>query len=406
MWVGHLHSGGAQTHNKMPVWSWGSDVYGRLGHGTEDRHLSLPTEVKALADKRLRAVTIGSAQNVVVDSHGQVYTWGKCHYGQLGHGEMDQNELLPRAVEALNGVKIEVVGAGDSHVLAITDQGRLFSWGVGFYGCLGHGDETSLAVPKLVEKFQEEKLTSATGGAFHSLALNTHGQLFVWGRNHLGQLGLKPVEIPDYSKGGKATKLVRLNQKTPTELKLPCPATMVSACNDHSLVLLSNGTVLSFGDNEHGQLGREQTATENIEDFVIDSQHFKSLNGTTEKVVFISAGYTHCAAITESGLLYTWGGGAHGELGLGHTRGARHPTLVASERDLQVTFVQVCCGDQFTVALTSSGMVWTFGSDYMGKLGVGGTGGVAKPKQLLHTMNGVNGICCGTNHTLAHTLEE
>ena len=390
----------------MPVWSWGSDVYGRLGHGTEDKHLCTPTEIKALKDIRVKVATIGSAQNVLVDSRSRVYTWGKCHYGQLGHCEMDQNELVPRLVEALRGVKIESVGAGDSHVLAISDQGQLYSWGVGFYGCLGQGDETSLAIPKLVERFREEKIVSATGGAFHSLALNAHGQLYVWGRNQHGQLGLKPVEIPDYSKGGKATKLVRLNQKTPTELNLPCPATMISACNDHSLVLLNSGTVMSFGNNEHRQLGREQTSSENVEDFLIDPQHFKNSNGVIEKVVFISAGYNHCAAITESGFLFTWGGGTHGELGLGHTRGTRLPTLVAPTKDLQMTFAQISCGDSFTVALSKDGQVWTFGSNYMGKLGIYTEGGVSSPRQVSHAMNAVSGICCGTNHTLAYTLDK
>ena len=70
----------------MAIWTWGSDIYGRLGHGTEDKHLDSPAEVKRLSGATLKAITCGSAHNIVVDESGQCFTWGKCHFGQLGHG--------------------------------------------------------------------------------------------------------------------------------------------------------------------------------------------------------------------------------------------------------------------------------------------------------------------------------
>ena len=406
-----LGGAGFRFHNCaiMAMWSWGSDVYGRLGHGTEDKHLGTPKKVSALSGASFVAVTVGSAHNIAVEEDGKCYTWGKCHYGQLGHGEMDQNELVPRPVSALSAVKVASVGAGDSHVLAATDAGEVFTWGVGFYGCLGHGDETSLTTPKLVEKLRGERIVSATGGAFHSLVLNDRGEVFVFGRNHFGQLGLRAVEMPDYSKGGKSTKLVRLNQKLPVQLamKSDCAARMLSARNDHSLVLLENGLLLSFGNNDHGQLGREQKSMSELEDIydcTIDSHHFKNTRGDVEKVVFVSAGYDHCAAITESHLLYAWGGGRYGQHGLGHTRDARTPTRV--EHGKQTDFVHVSCGDSFTVALSKAGALMSFGSPDYGKLGNSSGGIATKPTPIPTTAlpNTINGVCCGTNHTLAYTL--
>ena len=396
----------------MALWSWGSDIYGRLGHGTEDQHRGTPTEVRALSGSRLISVTVGSAHNVAIEEDGKCYTWGKCHYGQLGHGEMDQNELIPRPVSALSSVKIASVGAGDSHVLAVTDAGELYTWGVGFYGCLGHGDEASLTTPKRVEKLQGDVMVNATGGAFHSLCVNDRGQVFVWGRNHCGQLGIKALEVPDYSKGGKTTKLVRLNQKLPMQLamKPDYVAKMVSARNDHSLVLLENGYVLSFGSNEKGQLGRDQKTPEleDVNDFMIDPNHFKNIviDGSHEKVVYISAGYDHCAAITESHLLYTWGGGKHGQHGQGHTRDLSSPSLMEPFSDgKEIKVSRVSCGDSFTIALCMDGTLLAFGSSDYGKLGTGSNGNVTKPTPILTKLPKIiNGICCGTNHTLAYTL--
>ena len=394
----------------MPVWTWGSDVYGRLGQGTEDRHLGRPTQVNPLGIEPLAAVTCGSAHNIVADRNGTVYTWGKCHYGQLGHGEMDKNELVPRRVTELNGVRIKSVGAGDSHVLAVAAEGGgLFSWGVGFYGCLGHGDEASLALPKRVEALQSEEVECASGGAFHSAAVTRSGKLFVWGRNHCMQLGLAPIEMPDYAKGGKTTKLVYLNHKTPVELKLSDACRAVSANNDHTLVLMQSGRVLSFGSNEHGQLGRKSAGAKepgkgNEGDFLVNPDHFRDKDGKVESVVLVSAGWTHSAAITASGQLYTWGNGQYGELGLGHLRGAAEPRLVESFPDgKRPHFVHVSCGDSFTVAVARDGTAWAFGSGDYGKLGVSGGGSKSVPTSLPASMSGLAGLCCGTNHTIAHT---
>ena len=391
----------------MALWSWGSDVYGRLGHGTEDQHCGTPMEVRSLSGVRLIAVAVGSAHNIAIEEDGRCYTWGKCHYGQLGHGEIDQNELIPRPVGALGAVSIVSVGAGDSHVLAITSAGELYTWGVGFYGCLGHGDETSLTTPKLVDKLLGEVVVSVSGGAFHSLAVNDRGQLFVWGRNHCGQLGLKALEMPDYSKGGKVTKLVCLNQKMPVHLPLKSDyiAKLVSARKDHSLILLENGYLLSFGNNEQGQLGRDQKTPklEDSNDCLIDPNHFKNGEGIPEKVIYVSAGYDHCAAITESHLLFTWGGGKHGQHGQGHTRDSKFPSLV--DQTSHKEFIHVSCGDSFTVALSKDRTLLAFGSPDYGKLGIGRNGNATKPTPLSTVLpRTINGICCGTNHTLAYTL--
>ena len=386
----------------MPVWSWGSDVYGRLGHGTEDQHRGKPTEIAALSNVALTAAVCGSAHNVVVDSSGQVLTWGKCHYGQLGHGEMDQNELIPRPVEALRGIRIRSVGAGDSHVLAVTDDGSCYSWGVGFYGCLGHGDEQSLALPRLVEKLGGEKLLSVSGGAFHSIALTEDGRVLVWGRDNLGQLGMKPLEMPNYAAGGKATKLVRLNKKEPVELQMPTTGKMVAACNNHTLVLLADGRVVSFGDNEHNQLGREKTG-ETDTPAVIDPSHFSSKPGGPEPVSIISAGWNHCAAITQSGALFTWGKGTHGQLGLGHTRGSRTPQQVSVfPKNQQPVIVHLSCGDSFTVCTAADGTVLAFGSPDYGKLGCGANGCALTAAVVSSAPKQLSGICCGTNHTIAY----
>ena len=378
----------------MPLWTWGSDIYGRLGHGTEDCNLGSPTEVQALSAVPLRAVTCGSAHNVVVNREGNCYTWGKCHYGQLGHGEMDQNERVPRLVKGLMEVKLASVAAGDSHVIAITSEGKVFSWGIGFYGCLGHGDESSLAVPKLVEGLSDHVITSAAGGASHSLALADTGRVFVWGRDHQGQLGFAAslLTIP-----GMKPKYVHLNRKTPVEKTLPEGALCkkVAACANHSLLLQQDGRVVSYGSNENGELGRSKPpdGEEDLEPY---------LSGIEGVIETISAGWKHCAAITMEGSLYTWGHGKYGRLGQGHCRSSPTPSLVDSFPDkVSPKLVAVSCGESHTVAMDDQGRVWVFGSGHYGKLGLPAidTAGHVSTPHLIKFAPHLTSVCCGTNHS-------
>ena len=390
----------------MSLWIWGSDIYGRLGQGTENHHISRPTEVKAFSGVGLIAGTCGSAHNIVIDSDNRCYTWGKCHYGQLGHGEIDQNELVPRPVAALNDVKVKSVAAGDSHVLAITTTGQLYTWGVGFYGCLGHNDEKALTLPKLVEALKDEHLVAAAGGAFHSLAVTTSGSLFVWGRNHCGQIGFPAMQVPNYAAGGKSTKLVRFDQKTPKRLPFPAPCTKVAACNDHSLVLLEGNALLSFGANDSGQLGRETGPSEQVTDPLVDPYHFRidATHFQTTPIKGIAAGWSHCAAVTESGQLYCWGDGRLGQLGIGHTSGSPVPAEVKAF-SVGTKAIQVTCGESFTVVLDDKGGLWSFGGAEYGRLGLGECTAMSVPMEISPAPPKVNRVQCGTNHVLALSLD-
>ena len=388
------------------VFTWGSDIYGRLGHGTEDKNLQTPTEIKALSSLAIKQVTCGSAHSCILDTNGVCYTWGKCHCGQLGHGELDEDVHIPRPVEALRGVRLMKVIGGDSHVLALTAEGKVYSWGMGYYGTLGHGDESSLALPKLIETLSNEFIVSASSGSNHNFAITREGGVFVWGRDHVGQLGL-PVKKAIVMGTEKA---VHLNPKTPVPKALPegDKCIQVSARLNHTLVLLESGMLLSFGCNDNGELGRVKPAND-IHDInpVIDPSHFLNKDKCPETVTFINAGWKHCAAITTSGLLYTWGRGAYGRLGLGHNRDEKTPQLVKDYSEkTDPTFKDVSCGESHTLALDNKGRVWAWGSGHYGKLGlpVDGSSYVSTPQLLTFKFPELTGVCCGTNHSIAYRL--
>ena len=171
------------------LWSWGNGALGRLGHGDQQSQL-LPKKVEAFAGRRVVAAAAGGLHSLALTADGSVWSWGEggFGFGQLGHGDQ-QNQLLPKQVEALTGQRVVAVSAGELHSLAITADGAVWSWGYGGFGELGHGDEQDQLLPKKVEAFADQRVVAVSAGGFHSLALTADGAVFTWGWGGQGGLG-------------------------------------------------------------------------------------------------------------------------------------------------------------------------------------------------------------------------
>ena len=132
---------------------------------------------------------MSSAHVLVLISTGQIYSFGKCHFGQLGLGYEWMDAFTPQLIPLK--VSIQFISTGTHHSLAIDQEGRAYSWGCEFCGALGHGDEVLRTRPTLMSSLPGSCLCIA-GGEAHSLALlSTHsGDLAVysWGKGTQGQL--------------------------------------------------------------------------------------------------------------------------------------------------------------------------------------------------------------------------
>ena len=119
-------------------------------HGDEQNQL-LPKKIEALAGQRAVAVSVGGAHCLAITVDGAVWSWGSGAFGMLGHGNQ-QDQLPPKKVGALAGRRVVAVSAGRRHSLARAADGAVFTWGEGETGCLGHGeDQSNQLLPKSVE---------------------------------------------------------------------------------------------------------------------------------------------------------------------------------------------------------------------------------------------------------------
>ena len=160
------------------LYSWGFGEYGTLGHG-DRQSCALPKRVEGLQEL-VCSVAASAKHNLAVTISGALYSWGDGGDGRLGHGD-EEDQLLPRPVEAIQGPVRSVAAGYDCHSLAITSSGALYTWGAGAHGRLGHGDEEDRLLPKRMHGLQEERVCAVAAGEAFNVAVANNGRAWGWG---------------------------------------------------------------------------------------------------------------------------------------------------------------------------------------------------------------------------------
>ncbi|KAM7016248.1 putative E3 ubiquitin-protein ligase HERC4 isoform 3-T5 [Passerculus sandwichensis] len=335
---------------------WGNASFGQLGLGGIDEEIVLePRKSDFFLNKRVRDVGCGLRHTVFVLDDGTVYTCGCNDLGQLGH---DKGRKRPEHVGALDAQNIVAVSCGEAHTLALNDKGQVYAWGLATDGQLGlPGTEECVRVPRNIKSLSEIQIVQVACGYYHSLALSKGSEVFSWGQNKYGQLGLGY----EYKK-----------QTSPQMIKslLGIPFAQIAAGGAHSFVLTLSGAIFGWGRNKFGQLGVNDDTDRYVPTLL------KSLR--SQKVVHICCGEDHTAALTKEGGVFTFGAGGYGQLGHNSTSHEINPRKVFELMGSVVT--QITCGRQHTTAFVpSSGRIYSFGLGGNGQLGTGTTSNRKSP---------------------------
>jgi E3 ubiquitin-protein ligase HERC2 len=139
-----------------------------------------PRLLQDLSSKGVVSVSAHYYHIACVTKTGQVFTWGNDYYGRLGHGD-SRNQPTPKRVEALVGVKANMVSCGGNHNAVCTEDGHVYTFGRGEEGQLGHGDEKNRTSPALVQGLEGRHIEQVHCGDFHTMALTSSGYVFTWG---------------------------------------------------------------------------------------------------------------------------------------------------------------------------------------------------------------------------------
>lgn len=172
------------------VFSWGRNNNGRLGHG-HSQPVSMPEKVKALQGAFITKVACGWSHSLCYSERdgGRLWTWGVGKDGRLGHGD-NSDRSTPTEVQALHGVALAHISGGYYHSAAVTDEGRVYTWGWGEHGQLGHGTLDSELTPRRVGALANVDMVGVECGGFHSMGYDDQGRCWVFGLGEHGQLGI------------------------------------------------------------------------------------------------------------------------------------------------------------------------------------------------------------------------
>uniref|UniRef100_A0A8I5NTH4 E3 ubiquitin-protein ligase HERC2 n=3 Tax=Papio anubis TaxID=9555 RepID=A0A8I5NTH4_PAPAN len=314
------------------VYACGEATNGRLGLGISSGTVPIPRQITALSSYVVKKVAVhsGGRHATALTVDGKVFSWGEGDDGKLGHFSR-MNCDKPRLIEALKTKRIRDIACGSSHSAALTSSGELYTWGLGEYGRLGHGDNTTQLKPKMVKVLLGHRVIQVACGSrdAQTLALTDEGLVFSWGDGDFGKLGRGGSEgcnIPQ--------NIERLNGQGVCQIE--CGA-------QFSLALTKSGVVWTWGKGDYFRLGHGSDV------HVRKPQVVEGLRG--KKIVHVAVGALHCLAVTDSGQVYAWGDNDHGQQGNGTTTVNRKPTLVQGLEGQKIT--RVACGSSHSVAWTT-----------------------------------------------------
>lgn len=262
--AGSYHS--IAVNSNGDLYSWGWNGQGQLGNGTNtDSNVPLPVRAAGtpMAGKKIVHVSTGGnfykGSSLALSSEGKVYSWGANDQGQLGNGTAT-NSNLPVEVKTegtpMAGKKIIQTAIGVTHSMALDSEGNIYAWRWGGEGQLGDGADNNSTVPVLVKKeytgLEGKTIKKVMAGGMFSMVLTSDGSLYSWGKNNYGQIG-------DGTTNNYNLAVVVKTAGTPFAGKKAVQVVAGGWEGAHSLALGTDGTVYSWGRNLNGQLGDQTT---------------------------------------------------------------------------------------------------------------------------------------------------
>jgi alpha-tubulin suppressor-like RCC1 family protein len=401
-----VNSHGSQTlvlHASGLVTGFGYNNSGQVGDGTRENP-QRPAKVLMgayngtyyLGDDPANPVIAVAAlyrHSLALTADGSVFSWGANNTGELGNDTLG-NQFTP--IRPMRGMylgtsylgdnptnPVTAISGGINYSMVIAKDGTLYGFGRNDYGQLGNNSTASTPSPMRVLKGaypggtflgddSANPVVAIAAGDYHFLALTKDGSLYAWGRNSNGQLGtgdttgqLTPVRV----RKGNYAGSTYLGDNAANGI------TAIRAGGNASIVILADGTVMSWGGNTHGKLG-DNTTTDRWAPVSVLAGEYPGSNtfggNPARQIRTISIGMTHVIALCEDGSVYGWGSNAFGNLGIGsgeysatpvQVRRGEYPGTEFLGDNKLLRVMDVAAADEYSIAVIDTCDVYGWGKN-------------------------------------------
>jgi alpha-tubulin suppressor-like RCC1 family protein len=288
--------------------TYGKGLEGRLGHGLEytlsEASKLRPCKVDKLSKMSVCKIGCGKDSTWALLDTGTLYTWGNQQYGKLGLNQTGGCRVAPMPVTTLAKMRVVCCAMGRNHTLCLTDKVQVFSWGSNTFGQLGlEGVTTSVAYPQELPALRDLNVKDVACGGFHSLLCTWTYEIYTCGKGWHGQLGQG-----DYESLTAQSKTLPYFKKIANGLGAGYKCVRVFGGTEVSGALTEDGAVFTWGHGSQSQLGHGILNNE--------SKPRRVERLAKQRIVDLAMGKSHCIALSSDGLPWAWGKGNNGQLGI------------------------------------------------------------------------------------------
>ena len=259
-------------------------------------------------------------------------------------------------------------------------ENNVYAAGNNLLNQLGLGDNDNRSVPAEIKFLKNKKITNIIGGQDYTFAISENGEVYAFGKNDVGQLGL----------GNNTRQLNPVKNETLSNFT----SKDIKTGSEHNL-LVENGKLYAWGYNYFGQLGLDDD-----EDRYIPTE-IKFFSNKNIKIKKVYAGHYHSFAITTDNKLYVWGSNYYGQLGLADYDNRYIPTELTFFRDSPIK--DIGSKDFSSLILTEDGKLYSFGYNRNGQLGLAHFNKRSTPQRINVDNKLVDKIVSGRESTIAIT---
>lgn len=298
---------------------------------------------------------------------GNLYTWGNNPGLGYAVAATTTKVTAPTLVDTFNNNVVKAV-LGSSHSAVITSEGDLYTFGSGQNGALGHNDkEANHIKPKVVDFFKRNnlKVTDVAVGERHTIALTDDGDVWTWGYGGKSRNLFLELFAPSFGALGHGPKEDR-HIPTPVESLRTLPVTVqVTAGNYFSNALNSEHDLYSWGRGEYAVFGDGSNKNAKVPTKNESVKRIRDTEGIVIRRIKSCASQT--LALTEDGVLYGWGSNEHGQLGVRTEIGiemyetANYPTKVSTEKLKGKKIIDFDIAENTAILLTDTNEVFWMG---------------------------------------------